>query len=181
MTSYVGVFLDTILKSINDVMPGVLIPRGGYSGSFSKSISYSDPVITNPYAVTASFSDVRRTFQKASDGTGGLPWSIILKPGQSYSFQRGTYNDPSMHQLTAQRLNNQTNQIRVNEAGIDASANTSARQTKSVLATMDELYWGDVRTTASSSGSLPLQKQAEQGGVNMGSNRENRTILGTKK
>lgn len=174
--SGLGIVLDNIMGGLTSLF-GNILPYGGYSGSSSQTVTKANPIVTNPWSVAAHFTD-KRSGERYS---GGGKWrndtgtDIYLKPGQSYNFDTGQYNDPSIHNKTAARLNQQVNEIKANEAGLSQVFQDSARQGKSVLATMDELYWGDVRTSASQGQEISLAQQAASGGINTSGKK---TILG---
>lgn len=176
--SSLGLLLDSILALTRGAGYAAsrelqVTPAGGYSGHSKYSVSQNSPVVTNPWSVGAYVRD-----PDSGGWNFSLPEpSVYLKPGQSYNFATGQYNDPSIHNKTAARLNQQVNQMKVNEVGLSQAFQESARQGKSVLATVDELYWGDVRTSAKAGSELGTMQQAKQGGYNT---EGGKTILGKK-
>lgn len=172
--SGLGVFLDYVLGALSS-FTGVIRPYGDYSGASRQIVSSSNTVITNPWGVSAHYLKDARDPDIPSSLRKQPNIDIYLKPGQSYNFLTGQYNDPSIHEKTAARLNEQVNQRKVQEAGLDQASQTSARSGKSILATIDELYWGDTRTSASAGKKLGLEDEAKQVGINTTGTR---TILG---
>jgi len=181
--SSLSILLDDILAMTRNASYAVsralrVTPAGNYSGYSDYSVSQNSPVVTNPWSIGAYV----RNPSTEGDRNGWNSYAIqnpriYLAPGQSYNFATGQYNDPTIHNKTAARLNQQVNQMKANEAGLSQVFQESARQGKSVLATVDELYWGDARTSADSGSELSMMKQAEQGGYNTAGGK---TILGKK-
>ncbi len=169
--SGLGIVLDNIMGGLTSLFGNVL-PYGNYSGSSAYTVTKANPIVTNPWSVAAHFTQPRG---ERHDKRKPVLTDIYLAPGQSYNFNTGQYNDPSIHNKTAARLNQQVNEIKANEAGLSQVFQDSARQGKSVLATMDELYWGDVRTSASQGQEISLAQQAASGGINTSGKK---TILG---
>lgn len=180
--SLLSILLDDIL-SINNIYRDYastrrlsVVPYGNYSGAVPYTLSSDNNIVTNPWSVPAHLRNPPRHGElnrEPSYKLGNV--NVYLKPGQSYNFATGQLSDPSIHNKTAARLNAQVNEMKVNEAGLSQVFQESARQGKSVLATVDELYWGDIRTSASQGSELGVMKQAEQAGYNTGGGK---TILG---
>lgn len=181
--SSLSILLDDILAMTRNASYAVsralqVTPAGNYSGYSDYSVSQNSPVVTNPWSIGAYVRNPRTEVDRNGWNSYALQNpSIYLAPGQSYNFATGQYNDPTIHNKTAARLNQQVNQMKANEAGLSQVFQESARQGKSVLATVDELYWGDARTSADSGSELSMMKQAEQGGYNTAGGK---TILGKK-
>ena len=169
--SGLGITFDNIIGGLTRLI-GNITPYGNYSGNSAQTATKENPVVTNPWSVAAHF---RQKTDTRPERRRPPAFDVYLAPGQSYNFNTGQYNDPSIHNKTAARLNQQVNEMKVNEAGLSQVFQDSARQGKSVLATMDELYWGDVRTSADQGQEISLAQQAASGGMNM-SNKK--TILG---
>lgn len=143
-------------------------PYGGYSGGFSADISNTNPIITNPYGVT---SRVKLGGERVLGGSR----SIDLQPGQSYNFITGQLSDPTLHAGTAQRLNEALQYRTINAAGLEQANKTTARESKSVLATLDEMYFGNVSTEVATSSAKTNLGLANEQGLNTDGTR---TILG---
>lgn len=169
--SGLGIVFDNILGGLSNLL-GNMMPYGNYSGRYSQNVNKDSPIVTNPWSVAAHF---RQKTDTRPERRRPPAFDVYLAPAQSYNFNTGQYNDPSIHNQTAARLNQQVNEMKVNEAGLSQVFQDSARQGKSVLATVDELYWGDVRTSADQGQEISLAQQAASGGMNM-SNKK--TILG---
>jgi len=169
-----GIF-DLLLSLYNQpVRPGTtnnaatyVRPVGNYAGEFTKAWTPSDTIITNPWGVQATFGGNGRF-------GNGLP-QIYLAPGQSYDTASGRYNDPTIHAATAARLNTAVQSRAVQEAGLTTADRDTARGSTSVLATLDQLYWGNVNTEASPSSATTNLNLANQTGLNTSGTR---TILG---
>lgn len=181
--SSLSILLDDILAMTRNASYAVsralrVTPAGNYSGYSNYSVSQNSPVVTNPWSIGAYVRSPRKDWEYFRPNPYALQNPrIYLAPGQSYNFATGQYNDPTIHNKTAARLNQQVNEMKANEAGLVQASETSVRGKKSILATVDELYWGDVRTKANQGTALSLQKQAQQGGINTTGTR---TILGEK-
>lgn len=140
----------------------------GYSVNMARPvISEDNPIINNPYG--SELIARIRNVANASD-------SVSLTAGQSYNFLTGQYSDPNISATTAANLNSALNMRRAQEAGLSQSQATTARQAPSVLASLDEMYWGHYQTKVTTATTLTGLAQANQQGMSEGSNK---TILGT--
>jgi len=146
-------------------------PNGGYSGHQDGTVTAQNGNIINPWGVAAT------AYISPNGYRGGGPEIPISLPAStSYSLGSGRYDDPNLSATTAQRLNDAINQRAVDQAGFSASQATTARSAPSVLATLDQMYLGSLRTTAAgTSSALAGIQQAGAVGFNEGSNK---TILG---
>lgn len=144
-----------------------LAPTGYHTGAFSKNFKMDEGgILTNPYGITSSVSEL---FSSPM---------LYLSPGQSVDIRSGRLSDPNLHAGTAQRLNNQIQERRVNEAGLSQASEDSARKSPSVLATLDDLYFANVATSVKTSFELSQLSQAKQEGFNSSGTK---TILGASK
>ena len=169
---------DVFLKDLLALFGGASIltsgtPYGGYSGGFSSTVSEANPIVTNPYGVT---SQVRYTGVNDRGGFKGAR-SIDLRAGQSYNFITGQLSDPNLHANTARRLNEALQYRTVNSAGLDQATKTTARESTSVLASLDEMYLGNASTEVTTSEALTNLSQVKQQGFNTSSAK---TVLGTE-
>lgn len=142
----------------------------GYAGGYTKTLTKNDPVITNPYGVKAGESSADRGYDESS------PF-ITLEPGQSFNIITGQYSDPNLHANTAARLNASTNQRLAGIAGLGQASQTSARNSTSVLATLDQMYYANQKTNVTTSYELSGLAQAKSQGFNTTSNK---TVLGVQ-
>lgn len=150
-------------------------PVGNYSGQTQYSVNArGNTVITNPYGVTAKLYTTGRQRESQGYSLGGL----YLQPGQSFNLATGALNDPKLHASTAKRLNDAGVVRALNEVGINTGGQTSSRNSKSLLANLDDMYWGNVNTqVAKESEALTQLTQAKQTGFNT---TRAKTILGTQ-
>lgn len=150
-------------------------PYGNYSGSFNSYVTRNNPIVTNPWGVSA-YARTRFSSARGLNSAGISDTTVNLAPGQSYNYLTGQLSDPNLNANTAKRLNEATNFREVNQAGLQQASASSARQTQSVLATLDQMYFANVRTQADN-GTAPLSQTAQvnEVGINTGANR---TILG---
>lgn len=147
-------------------------PVGYYSGETSYNINPTgNTVVTNPYGVAAKLYTTGRG-RESSSSLGGL----YLQPGQSFNLATGALSDPKLHAATAKRLNDAGVVRALNEVGINTGGETSSRNSKSLLANLDDMYWGNVNTqVAKESAALTQLTQAKQTGFNT---TRAKTILG---
>lgn len=167
---------DVFLKDLLALFGGSSIrtelsPYGGYSGLVSGAASSESPIATNPWGTPAQ---LRYTDSGSRDfrGTGG---TLVLSPGQSYNFITGQLSDPNLHAGTAKRLNEALQYRTINAAGLEQANKTTARESKSVLATLDEMYFGNVNTEVVTSSARTNLGLANEQGFNTDGTR---TILG---
>lgn len=152
-------------------------PAGYYSGALNSFVTRENPIVTNPWGVAARLetNPSRRAMGLSS---GRAAYTLVsLQPGQSYNYLTGQLSDPNLNANTAKRLNEATNMRAVNQAGFQQASLDSARQSQSVLATLDEMYFANARTQVDN-GVAPLTgiAQANEMGVNASGTK---TILGT--
>lgn len=145
--------------------------RYGYGGRLEPLVSNDNYVITNPWGSRADLQ-VSNTSGEFSDTYGTV---ATLLGGQSLDLRTGKYNDPTLHATTAALKTGQLNQRKAAESGLEQSSRDTARG-NSVLATLDEQYWGSMYTTNSQSAALSQMAQVNQGGLNEG---RAKSILGT--
>lgn len=152
----------------------MVAPSGYYSGQTSYSLSPTgNTVVTNPYGTTAKLYTTSRQRELDNYSLGGL----FLQPGQSFNLATGALSDPNLHAGTAKRLNDAGVMRALNEVGINTGGETSSRNSKSLLANLDDMYWGNVNTqVAPQSEALTQLTQAKQTGFNT---TRAKTILGT--
>lgn len=142
---------------------GTLMPVGNYSGAESVGISKSgNMTITNPWGVAASFGN-RLT---------SLPFNLAA--GQSYDFGTGRLSDPNLHPDTARRLNDSVKFRAAGEAGLTKASEDTARNSVSILGTLDQMYWGNQNAQETTSYKLSGISEVAQGGLDQA------TILGSK-
>lgn len=142
-----------------------LVPIGNYGGAYGTTLSKDNPTINNTWGVQA----------RLNLGTEGRMGKVILDPGQSYNFNTGQYSDPNISATTAKRLNESTAFRHVNESGLTQANKDSARQSQSVLSTLDEMYIGSYQTDVQTSSQLSNLAQAGEVGLNTSGTK---TILG---
>ena len=151
-----------------------IAPQGYYSGYQNTALNTNQTIITNPWGVSAA-PEIGLNFLNPSYDP--MPaWTLAA--GQSIDFRTGRLSDPNLHATTAQRLNNAIQQRQVQEAGLSQASETSARQTKSVLSTLDDLYFANQTTSVPTSEALTAQAQAKQGGLD---SMNRKTLLGVQK
>lgn len=148
-------------------------PAGNYSGSTSSYSLGNGGYLRNPWGVTAN---VYTTGETQLFGAGVNKILGTLAPGQSLDLGSGQLSDPNLHAGTAYRLNTNVQQRKVNEAGLQQAGATSARETKSVLASLDELYLGNTETQRTTSYEKSGLTMAKEQGFNT---TNTKTILGT--
>jgi hypothetical protein len=141
-------------------------PYGNYSGNVSGNAN-TGGLLTNPWGVSA-----RVSFGQFGDRGS---YSDTLAPGQSIDLSSGRLSDPKLNAQTAQRLNDQTQQRQIQEAGLNQAAATSARQTQSVLATLDQMYLANAQSTLKTSEEKSGFSLAKEIGFNQS---RTKTILG---
>lgn len=166
--------LDILLKDLLKLFGGSSFvaqgrPYGNYSGNFSSTISENSPIISNPYGVTSKVDLGQESFVYGQK-------SIDLQPGQSYNFLTGQLSDPKLHAQTAQRLNEALQYRVVNEAGLSQATKSTAREQPGVLATLDQLYFGNTSTKAETSFAKSNFALAAEQGLNTSGTK---SILGT--
>jgi predicted S18 family serine protease len=142
-----------------------LTPYGNYSGGFTTNVRNVD-VIRNPYGVASRLT---------SDIDSAVNFSALLQPGQSVEVSSGRLSDPKLNATTAKRLNEDLQQRRVQEAGLQQAAQTSARESRSVLATLDEMFLGNTATKVETGQKRTGFSLAKEIGFNEG---RQKTILG---
>lgn len=148
-----------------------LYPLGDYMDSKDAWISKNNSIVHNPWGVAAQFRFLNRNLLEKIGGYG----PVTLQPGQSYNVLTGRASDPNLHAGTAQKLNNATNQRKINETGLATTNQTSARMSTSVLASLDEMYWGNYLTKVETSAKLTGVNAVNEAGINTG---KTRTLLG---
>lgn len=172
--NFLSILFDTIFGGRD--FTASINPYGNYSGSFNSYVTRNNPIVTNPWGVSAY---VRTRFSSARglNSAGISDTTVNLAPGQSYNYLTGQLSDPNLDANTAKRLNEATSIRAVNQAGFQQASLDSARQSQSVLATLDEMYFANARTQVDN-GVAPLTgiAQANEMGVNASGTK---TILGT--
>ena len=149
-----------------------LTPIGNYAGETRTVLHPSgNTILTNPWGVAAQARSNINTAPNAP--------RITLAPGQSVDFSTGRLSDPNLHAGTAAKLNQAMDLRAVQAAGLQQSQQDSARNSISVLATLDQMYFGNVNTSVpTGSAALTGTAQAKQQGFNTSSTK---TILGAQK
>jgi hypothetical protein len=143
-------------------------PTGNYSGHIVQTLSGMSGIVTNPWGTQAGFG--------ISGRGGDNRMFYTLAPGQSYNFATGAYSDPNLHAATAARLNEAAAKRSIDAAGtVGASATTSRNSNVTALATLDQLYFGNASTSASTSAALSNMAQASAAGYSTGADK---TVLG---
>lgn len=166
-TPVLGLFGNTLRYGTEKVI--ITSPVGNYSGGFAQTLSpEGKTTIENPYGVGLKIGSLE----------GPLPFNITLSPGQTLDLATGRLSDPKLHAGTAQKLNNQIQSRQAKEAGLSQAEVTSARTSPSVLATIDDLYYANTRTSVQTSFELSQLSQAKQQGFNSSGTK---TILGATK
>lgn len=151
-----------------------LQPQGYYSGYQNTALNDNNTILTNPWGVSAAPA-VRQNF--LSPNIDPMP-DFVLQGGQSIDFRNGRLSDPKLHASTAARLNQAIQLRQIHEVGLEQAGETSARQSKSVLASLDDLYFANQATSVPTSEALSSQAQAKQGGLDT---MNRKTLLGIQK
>jgi hypothetical protein len=157
---------------INDLRGSILDTR--YTNkTFDPS---KESIITNPYGARATIQNVPYINGIPNVNQTGNAFNLNLLPGQSIDVSTGRLDNPNLHASTAQRLNDQLNARRANEAGTERASATTTRGMTSVLSTLDEQYIGSFQSKKPTT-KLTGLAQANQIGVNAS---PTKTILGNK-
>jgi hypothetical protein len=149
-----------------------LMPVGNYAGDITTVLNpQGNTVLTNPWGVEA------QTMGRPGMATGAP--TFRLAPGQSVDFSTGRLSDPNLHAGTAAKLNQAMDLRAVQAVGLQQAQQDSARKSMSVLATLDQMYFGNVNTSVpTGSTALTGTAQAKQQGFNTSNTK---TILGTQR
>lgn len=143
-----------------------LTPAGNYSGYVGTN-ARNGGTLYNPWGVSANIGS-NIDFQDPK-------FSGTLAGGQSIDLGSGRLSDPKLHAETAQRLNEDIQRRKAQEAGLIQASQTTARGGASVLASLDEMYLGNTQTKVDNSEELSGFAQAQAVGFNQG---RAKTILG---